>query len=65
MTGQDLLVRRKALRLSRDRLGRLLGVPANTLYRWEAGVMEMRHPELVEAALERVERAAAPIASRR
>jgi transcriptional regulator with XRE-family HTH domain len=43
---------RRAKRLTRADLSERLGVPANTLGRWERGTLEMRHPRLVRLALE-------------
>jgi non-specific serine/threonine protein kinase len=48
----DLRERRRALHLTQAQLGRVLGVPANTVARWERGDLPMRHAELVASALD-------------
>ena len=48
----QLRARREALGLSQTDLGRALGIPRNTMARWERGELEMRHPELVDFALD-------------
>ncbi|MBV9546434.1 MAG: tetratricopeptide repeat protein [Chloroflexi bacterium] len=54
MRPAELRERRQALGLSQADLGRALGVPRNTLARWERGELEMRHPELVDFALDQL-----------
>jgi non-specific serine/threonine protein kinase len=48
----DLRERRQALHLTQAQLARVLGVPANTVARWERGDLPMRHAELVASALD-------------
>lgn len=52
MKGPELKARRLALGLSQYDLGRLLGVTANTVARWERGEMAIGHPDLLRTALE-------------
>jgi hypothetical protein len=61
----ELHGRRLALHLSQADFGRLLGVPRNTIARWERGEIEMRHSDLVGYALERIEAQAARPDTRR
>src|SRR5579859_1400574 len=51
----DLRERRLRLRLSQAALAEALGVARNTVARWERNELEIRHPELVEMALDRLE----------
>jgi non-specific serine/threonine protein kinase len=59
MTPEELASRRKALRLSQAALGEVLGVPRNTIARWERGSMRIARPGWLEAALHRLESATA------
>ena len=49
--GDNLRKRRARLGLSQAELAGRLGVPANTLARWERGVIEVRHWRMVFRAL--------------
>lgn len=51
MTPQELLSRRKALRLSQAKLGKHLGVSWNTIARWERGVAPIGQPAMLDLAL--------------
>ena len=54
MTGHDLRVRREDLGLSQRKLAALLGIHWNVLARWERGVLTIRHPRILELALDAV-----------
>jgi predicted ATPase/DNA-binding XRE family transcriptional regulator len=54
MTPEDLREQRLQLGLSQAALARALGVAPNTVARWERNQMEIRHPELIQLALERL-----------
>ncbi|MBV9601660.1 MAG: helix-turn-helix domain-containing protein [Chloroflexi bacterium] len=56
MRPRHLRERRQSLGLSQADLGRTLGVARNTVARWERGELEIRHPELVSLALDRLAR---------
>jgi DNA-binding XRE family transcriptional regulator len=53
----DLRERRLRLHLSQAALAEALGVTRNTVARWECHELEIRHPELVQIALDRLEQA--------
>jgi predicted ATPase/DNA-binding CsgD family transcriptional regulator/transcriptional regulator with XRE-family HTH domain len=53
----DLRERRLRLHLSQAALAEALGVARNTVARWERNELEIRHPELVQIALDRLEEA--------
>src|SRR5215831_3143671 len=55
----ELRGRRQALHLSQADLGRVLGVPRNTIARWERGELEFRHADMVAFALDHIEAQAA------
>jgi len=59
MTGDELRQRRLALGLSLTEMAERLGVDRQTLWRWEHGIMRMRHPEIVSLMLEKIEAEAA------
>lgn len=48
-------MRRKGLRLSQSQLAGRLGVPVNTLARWERGELAIRHPEMLRLSLQAIE----------
>lgn len=52
MTGPELRAARKRLGWSQKRLAGALGVPKNTLARWERGEVRIRHPDVLRLALE-------------
>lgn len=47
-------VRVDVLDMSQSELGHVLGVPVETISRWELGVLNMRHPTIVALALSAV-----------
>jgi non-specific serine/threonine protein kinase len=53
----DLRERRLRLHLSQAALAKSLGVARNTVARWERNELEIRHPELIQIALDRLEQA--------
>jgi transcriptional regulator with XRE-family HTH domain len=55
LTGSDLRVWRKLLGWSQKRLADALGVPVNTVARWERGEMPIRHATILRLALERLD----------
>lgn len=57
MTPKELLRWRKRLGWSQSRLAEALGVPPNTVARWERGELTIRHPTVLRLALERLEQA--------
>ena len=54
MTPTELREFRKQLALSQAGLAAVLEVPANTIARWERGVVTIRHPRVLRLALERL-----------
>jgi len=52
MTGEELRAARAALGLSQAALGRALGVPQATVWRWEAGEHPIERPLMMALALE-------------
>lgn len=52
MDGAELRARRLALKLTQLHLGRLLGVPQSTVARWETGALPIRHPRILQFAME-------------
>lgn len=52
----ELLRRRRALGLSQTALGERLGIPQQTISRWESGALRIEHPELLALALDALER---------
>lgn len=55
MTGNELLARRRSLGLSQSELGEKLGVPANTIARWERGELTIASPNMLRWALKAIE----------
>jgi len=55
VTPTELLAFRERLGLSQAKLALALGVSANTLARWERGVLTIQHPRLIELALRQLE----------
>jgi transcriptional regulator with XRE-family HTH domain len=55
LNGTDLRARRQAMSLSQTQLGGQLGIPSNTIARWERGEMVIQQPYILELALERLE----------
>lgn len=52
LTGAGLAAVRHKLGLSQSQLADLLGIPVNTLARWERGDVTIRHPRILSLALE-------------
>ena len=52
MKGEELRRRRLDLGMNQSQLARALGVPVQTLTRWERGVLNIRHAQLLALALE-------------
>ena len=57
MSGDELRAWRARLGLTQARLAERLGLPRATVARWEAGLMPIRHPEILRLALERLAQA--------
>lgn len=51
MDGETLRRQRKALGYSQAELGVVLGVPQNTISRWERGATRIQHPMILALAL--------------
>lgn len=56
MNAHDLIRRREALPLTRDELGRLLGVSEDTIGLWENRYEHPRYPKMLDLALEAIEK---------
>ena len=41
-------------KFTQDKLGKILGVPRNTIARWERGEVEIRHKKILKLALCRI-----------
>src|SRR5215469_15174642 len=54
MLPEDLREQRLRLHLSQAALAEALGVARNTVARWERSELEIRHPELIQMALDRL-----------
>jgi transcriptional regulator with XRE-family HTH domain len=54
MTPSELRKRRGMLGLSQGKLGERLGVPSNTIARWERGELAIEHPAMLRLALDRL-----------
>lgn len=54
MTPADLIRFRERLGWTQSRLAEALGIPTNTLARWERGELLIRHPTILRLALERL-----------
>lgn len=52
MTGAHLRARRTELGLSQGKLAEALGVPVNTIARWERGELRIERPRMLELALD-------------
>ncbi len=52
MTGAELRALRQALKLSQAALAARLGVPTNTIARWERDELTIRHPALLAMAMD-------------
>jgi len=51
----DLRRRRLRLRMSQAELGRRLGIPQNTVSRWEVGTLKIERPLMLDLALRAIE----------
>lgn len=51
MTGQQLRAIREQLGLTQEQLAESLGIPPNTLARWERSEVTIRHPVILSLAL--------------
>ena len=62
MTPEELRARRKALRLSQQKLAEALGVTQHTISRWEEGKMTLSAPRSLwlDVEMKRVERERKP-----
>lgn len=60
MTGAELKQRRERLGLSQVALAKLWGVRQATISDWETEKKRMEHPEIIEMALETLERKHGP-----
>lgn len=58
MTGDELRDRREKLGMSQTRLAQLLGTTQNTISRWELGEMQIEKSEMLDLALQALERGA-------
>lgn len=56
MTGDELRERRERLGLSQVALAKLLGTTQNTISRWELGTLPIEKSQMLELALEALER---------
>ncbi|MHB8575864.1 MAG: helix-turn-helix domain-containing protein [Dehalococcoidia bacterium] len=54
VTPEELRATRRRLRLSQTALGAELGVPQNTISRWELGLVPISHARMLRLALERL-----------
>ena len=53
LTGADLKkIRKETLGMTQRDLAAELGVPSNTLARWERGELEVQHPRMLRLALQ-------------
>jgi transcriptional regulator with XRE-family HTH domain len=55
MTGPALRAWRTRVGWSQKRLADALGVPVNTVARWERGEIRVQHPTILRLALERLD----------
>lgn len=55
MRPEQLRAWRADQHLSLEQLAVLVGVPSNTLWRWEQGRVAIRHPRMLELALRAIE----------
>ncbi len=51
---------RAAAGMTQAQLGEALGVPANTIARWERGELAPQHPRMLELALRQIQRERRP-----
>ena len=56
MNGTELKRRRDNLNLSQTVLAQKLGTTQNTISRWENGTIEIQNPEMLDLALQTLER---------
>jgi transcriptional regulator with XRE-family HTH domain len=56
MTGAELKARRERLGLSQTALANLLGTTQNTISRWELGTLQIEKSQMLELALEALEK---------
>lgn len=62
MNGTDIRERRRKLGLTQKQLGQILGIPDNTISRWELGTVVPEHPKMLNLALKALEyQAGAPL----
>ena len=54
MAGEWLRTRRLAMEMTQRDLAGELGVPLNTLARWERGELEIQHPQMLSLALDAI-----------
>src|SRR3954470_4503932 len=54
MTADELRTARETIGLSQAALARRLGIPANTLARWERGEVPIRHGHILALALQHI-----------
>jgi transcriptional regulator with XRE-family HTH domain len=55
-TAKDFRAYREALGMTQGQLAEALGVPSNTVARWERDELEIRHPKILELALKALEK---------
>lgn len=60
MTGSELRSARKELGLSQAELSAVLGVPKNTIARWERGELKIAHPRILALAITELRRSQRP-----
>ncbi len=65
MSGDELRVRRERLGLSQSALAAKLGTTQNTISRWEIGTLNIEKAEMLELALEALEKRGPPARRRR
>lgn len=51
LSGSEIRARRDQLGMTQSQLGQRIGVPANTIARWERGELRIDHPEMLRLAL--------------
>lgn len=56
MTGAELQKRREKLGLNQTALAKLLGTTQNTISRWELEKLQIQNPEMLDLALQTIER---------
>lgn len=55
MNGTEIRERRHNLGLTQKELGQILGIPDNTISRWELGTVVPEHPQMLDLALTALE----------